>query len=199
MEQRRGKKNIDRMVAKYLEEEENKKWLDERTRACAGCGVRVEKSHGCNHMTCGRCGAHFCYRCGASVSFHRGMISAWHKHARVIHTTRVKEEGERADHRSNRWTRTNTIDGPARLALKSSLTKKRLPASKERRRCSMREWDIRMGMNGDREVSGSGEMDAWWDESRAWQVLLCVNSFNTMLSIHLMHNKVKLTLLSSRQ
>ena len=68
MEQRRGRKNMDRMVAKYLEDEENKKWLDERTRACAGCGVRVEKSHGCNHMTCGRCGAHFCYRCGASVS-----------------------------------------------------------------------------------------------------------------------------------
>jgi E3 ubiquitin-protein ligase RNF14 len=68
MEIRRGKTNLDRMVAKWREDEENKKWLESRTRACAGCGVRVEKSHGCNHMTCGRCNAHFCYRCGSSVS-----------------------------------------------------------------------------------------------------------------------------------
>jgi E3 ubiquitin-protein ligase RNF14 len=68
MEQRRGKSNLERMVARYIEDEENKKWLEQRTRACAGCGVRVEKSHGCNHMTCGRCGSHFCYRCGTSVS-----------------------------------------------------------------------------------------------------------------------------------
>lgn len=85
MESRRGKSNIERMVAKWREDEENKKWLEEKTRACSGCGVRVEKrsvcnqaldldtmlmwsSHGCNHMTCGRCGAHFCYRCEVSVS-----------------------------------------------------------------------------------------------------------------------------------
>ncbi|KAI9635251.1 uncharacterized protein MKK02DRAFT_27103 [Dioszegia hungarica] len=67
MEQRRGKSNLERMVARYVEDEENKKWLEQRTRACAGCGVRVEKSHGCNHMTCGRCGSHFCYRCGTSL------------------------------------------------------------------------------------------------------------------------------------
>ncbi|ORY23205.1 hypothetical protein BCR39DRAFT_362763 [Naematelia encephala] len=68
MELRRGKANLERMVTKWREDEENKKWLESRTRACAGCGVRVEKSHGCNHMTCGRCNAHFCYRCGSSVS-----------------------------------------------------------------------------------------------------------------------------------
>lgn len=43
IEQRRGKSNIERMVAKWREEEENKKWLAEKTRACSGCGVRVEK------------------------------------------------------------------------------------------------------------------------------------------------------------
>jgi E3 ubiquitin-protein ligase RNF14 len=68
MEARRGKTNLERMVAKWQEDEANKKWLENSTRACAGCGVRVEKSHGCNHMTCGRCGTHFCYRCGKSVS-----------------------------------------------------------------------------------------------------------------------------------
>lgn len=43
IEARRGKSNIERMVAKWREDEENKKWLDEKTRACSGCGVRVEK------------------------------------------------------------------------------------------------------------------------------------------------------------
>ena len=81
MELRRGKGNLERMVNKWREDEENKKWLQSKTRAC---GVRVEKryvhvltdslngieyydSHGCNHMTCGRCSAHFCFRCGDPV------------------------------------------------------------------------------------------------------------------------------------
>lgn len=43
MESQKGKGNLERMVGKYLEEVENKRWLMERTRACSGCGVRVEK------------------------------------------------------------------------------------------------------------------------------------------------------------
>ena len=68
MELRRGKANIDKMVAQWHEDEANKQWMESETRACSGCGVRVQKSFGCNHMTCGRCQAHFCYRCGKSVS-----------------------------------------------------------------------------------------------------------------------------------
>jgi len=71
MEARRGRTNLERMVSKWREDEENRKWLESKTRPCSGCGVRVEKSHGCNHMTCGRCNAHFCYRCGDSVSRER--------------------------------------------------------------------------------------------------------------------------------
>ena len=67
MEVRRGKANIERMVRTYIEEQANKEWLEGETRACTGCGVRVQKSHGCNHMTCSRCNAHFCYRCGESL------------------------------------------------------------------------------------------------------------------------------------
>jgi len=45
MEARRGKGNLERMVIKWREDEGNKKWLQARTRACAGCGVRVEKRY----------------------------------------------------------------------------------------------------------------------------------------------------------
>ena len=43
LEMKKGKGNLERLVAKFREDEENKNWLQERTRACAGCGVRVEK------------------------------------------------------------------------------------------------------------------------------------------------------------
>ena len=84
MEIRRGKGNLERLVNQWREDEENKKWVQSRTTACAECGVRVEKryvfsarymdckliwlSHGCNHMSCARCNSHFCFRCGEAVS-----------------------------------------------------------------------------------------------------------------------------------
>ena len=43
MEIQKGKGNLERMVAKWKEDEENKKWLNEKTRACPGCSVRIEK------------------------------------------------------------------------------------------------------------------------------------------------------------
>jgi E3 ubiquitin-protein ligase RNF14 len=43
MELRRGKRNLEKMVAQWQEDEENKKWMEEKTMPCAGCGVRVER------------------------------------------------------------------------------------------------------------------------------------------------------------
>ncbi|KAH7929072.1 hypothetical protein BV22DRAFT_1102654 [Leucogyrophana mollusca] len=49
------------------EERPNKKWIEDPTMACPGCQVHVEKSLGCNHMTCAKCKQHFCYRCGEKI------------------------------------------------------------------------------------------------------------------------------------
>jgi hypothetical protein len=38
--------------------------LENKWQRCPGCGVIVELTFGCNHMTC-RCGAEFCYECAA--------------------------------------------------------------------------------------------------------------------------------------
>eukprot|EP00580_Thalassiosira_gravida_P019316 CAMPEP_0201666856 /NCGR_PEP_ID=MMETSP0494-20130426/10372_1 /ASSEMBLY_ACC=CAM_ASM_000839 /TAXON_ID=420259 /ORGANISM="Thalassiosira gravida, Strain GMp14c1" /LENGTH=390 /DNA_ID=CAMNT_0048146391 /DNA_START=40 /DNA_END=1213 /DNA_ORIENTATION=+ len=38
-------------------------WLTEQTTLCPGCGSRVEKDNGCDHMTC-LCGCEFCFECG---------------------------------------------------------------------------------------------------------------------------------------
>ncbi|KAJ7786064.1 hypothetical protein B0H16DRAFT_1489038 [Mycena metata] len=68
MELRFGRIILRKLVAKYQEDELNKKWLTDSTMACPGCTLNIEKSHGCNHMTCSRCKMHFCYRCGFKLS-----------------------------------------------------------------------------------------------------------------------------------
>ncbi|KAF9229656.1 hypothetical protein BS17DRAFT_771752 [Gyrodon lividus] len=67
IERRYGRSNILKLVKQHEEEKENRKWMDASTMLCPGCEVRVEKSMGCNHMTCAKCGTHFCYRCGAKI------------------------------------------------------------------------------------------------------------------------------------
>jgi len=37
------------------------------TKACPECGIRTEKTGGCNHMTCHRCGADWCWVCGQKL------------------------------------------------------------------------------------------------------------------------------------
>ena len=46
-------------------------WTKERTRTgvancqkCPMCRVFIQRSTGCDHMTCNRCSTHFCYKCG---------------------------------------------------------------------------------------------------------------------------------------
>jgi E3 ubiquitin-protein ligase RNF14 len=50
MERRYGRANLRRLKAKFEEDQANKKWLDEATMTCPGCRIKVEKSHGCNHV-----------------------------------------------------------------------------------------------------------------------------------------------------
>ncbi|KAF7789854.1 hypothetical protein EIP86_000802 [Pleurotus ostreatoroseus] len=67
LEQRYGIANLRRLVAKYKEDEANRQWFAQSTMACPSCHVKVQKSVGCNHMTCAQCGQHFCYRCGSRL------------------------------------------------------------------------------------------------------------------------------------
>ncbi|OBZ78844.1 E3 ubiquitin-protein ligase itt1 [Grifola frondosa] len=68
LEMRYGKANLRKLVVRYEEEQALKSWLERSTMACPNCHVHVEKSMGCNHMTCARCGNHFCYRCGEKLN-----------------------------------------------------------------------------------------------------------------------------------
>ena len=50
MERRYGRKNLEKLVAKYEEDRANQEWLEKSTKACPSCHVHVEKSMGCNHV-----------------------------------------------------------------------------------------------------------------------------------------------------
>ena len=63
--------------------------MQETAKRCPSCGMAIQKSEGCNKMTCGSCGAFFCWRCnravegydhfrsGACVLFDHGEIQRW--------------------------------------------------------------------------------------------------------------------------
>lgn len=38
-------------------------WAAVHTKSCPMCSARIERNHGCSHMTCTRCGSYFCWRC----------------------------------------------------------------------------------------------------------------------------------------
>lgn len=51
IESRWGKANVRRLVEKHEEERKNREWMEKSTMGCPGCGVHVEKSVGCNHVS----------------------------------------------------------------------------------------------------------------------------------------------------
>lgn len=68
LERKYGKGNVKRLVDAAEEERQNNEWRLAHTISCPTCGVGVERSAGCSHMTCSRCSGHFCFRCGITLS-----------------------------------------------------------------------------------------------------------------------------------
>lgn len=46
----------------------SKAWvLQAVAKMCPSCGMAIEKTMGCNKMTCSNCHKHFCYKCNMAV------------------------------------------------------------------------------------------------------------------------------------
>lgn len=56
------------LVKRYMEESISEEWLDENSKACPTCGCHIQKTEGCNKMTCTRCRNHFCWMCLAKLN-----------------------------------------------------------------------------------------------------------------------------------
>ena len=50
-------------LAKAFQEYDSVQWLGSNSRKCPNCQAKIEKSLGCNKMTCTHCNSHFCWLC----------------------------------------------------------------------------------------------------------------------------------------
>ena len=57
------------------------KMTEARIHPCPWCGVPINKTEACNHMTCQKCHHDFCYRCGIKLpeGGHGGVYDHFHK------------------------------------------------------------------------------------------------------------------------
>lgn len=51
-----GAKLLARLVTDYENEAETLRWKKENAQACPTCGTDIERTEGCNHMLCSKCG-----------------------------------------------------------------------------------------------------------------------------------------------
>lgn len=64
MEQRFGKRQLQMLVENNM----SKSWISTNSQKCPHCDAAIEKSDGCNKMTCWRCKTFFCWLCGTILS-----------------------------------------------------------------------------------------------------------------------------------
>ncbi len=68
LERQYGRKNLLKLVAEVEGDRLAGKWMQDNAQQCPVCQSWVEKSMGCNHITCGVCRNHFCFLCGDALS-----------------------------------------------------------------------------------------------------------------------------------
>ncbi|KAF2031325.1 hypothetical protein EK21DRAFT_63624, partial [Setomelanomma holmii] len=69
---------------KKQEEAASKKIIEQTTKRCPGCKRSIEKSFGCDHMTCSKCKHEFCWQCLAPY-LKKGVRRVVHKRGCEYH------------------------------------------------------------------------------------------------------------------
>lgn len=64
---------------KCRNESETANWILANTKSCPKCLSRIEKNHGCNHMTCQKCKHEFCWICMGDWSQHGANTGGFYK------------------------------------------------------------------------------------------------------------------------
>ncbi|KAL3133812.1 hypothetical protein ABBQ32_008286 [Trebouxia sp. C0010 RCD-2024] len=62
-----GTKTGDAEFRKREAELQNLAHIQKTCKQCPACGMAIERSEGCNKMTCSACGAYFCYKCNQQI------------------------------------------------------------------------------------------------------------------------------------
>ncbi|XP_014218734.1 E3 ubiquitin-protein ligase RNF14-like [Copidosoma floridanum] len=63
LEQRYGKKQLQTCVENVMSES----WIEKNSQNCPKCNCAIEKSDGCNKMTCWKCNTYFCWICKVRI------------------------------------------------------------------------------------------------------------------------------------
>jgi len=74
IEAKYGTKLVQRLEQDYLAEKETILWKKANTTSCPTCHVSIERSEGCNHITCTTCKTHFCFLCGKYLNPDRPYV-----------------------------------------------------------------------------------------------------------------------------
>lgn len=61
---------VDLWIQKCKDDSETANWIQANTQACPKCDSLIEKSGGCNHMTCKKCLYQFCWICLGEWKLH---------------------------------------------------------------------------------------------------------------------------------
>lgn len=62
------RKDRKKQEKKETKEKLSAEHISKTTKPCPGCGKRIEKADGCNHMKCSVCRHEFCWKCLASLT-----------------------------------------------------------------------------------------------------------------------------------
>lgn len=71
--------NLELWLAKCQNDSETAHWIIANTKRCPKCNVRIEKNHGCNHMTCQSCKYEFCWVCMGDWKDHGTQTGGFYK------------------------------------------------------------------------------------------------------------------------
>lgn len=61
MEKQYGKARLHQAFQEY----DSCRWIESNAKRCPTCSANIQKTQGCNKMTCTHCHAHFCWLCDA--------------------------------------------------------------------------------------------------------------------------------------
>lgn len=65
---RSGGEQLLQKQKELVNELQAKAYVFKTSKQCPTCSMAIQKTEGCNKMTCSNCGTYFCYRCGKNIS-----------------------------------------------------------------------------------------------------------------------------------
>ena len=70
-QERMEKMYTKKFILQAINENLSITWMEKNCKPCPKCGAKIEKTDGCNKMTCFKCGIYFCWLCRKSLSVNK--------------------------------------------------------------------------------------------------------------------------------